>query len=456
MTVYESDPPAIRADALTKTYRVYATPMDRLKEILAPRDGRAYHRDVHALENVSFELARGDRLGILGQNGSGKSTLLRIISGVLVPTSGTVKVRGRVAALLELGSSFNPELSGRENVYQYGAIMGYAGEDLHERFRQIHDFSEIGEFVDQPMKTYSSGMWVRLAFAASAFVEPDILIIDEALAVGDSYFQAKCTYKIKRMLDQGCTFIYVSHNPDSVRALCNRALLLDKGRVMRAGECEAVTASYASQVFARQVAQAWYGAAAAAPPAAPRAAPGEGSRFSRSEAFERRVQALRQGTGECRITDVQLLDEFGSTVDTSRFGERLIVRVSIEALQPMPERAAVGVGICDSQGSQILQFMSHDEGVRLPAGPGAAHYVVDFTFENCLAQGHYSVNAGVSTQGPMPGMPVYTSSERILDATFGGFVFSVPPYEKLPIFGKVRIPVQATLLEGPRDGEGNP
>lgn len=454
MTQHDNASAVVHADSISKLYRVYASPVDRLKELLSPHRGRKYHREVHAVEDVSFELARGDRLGILGENGSGKSTLLRIIAGVLEPTAGTIRVNGRVAALLELGSSFNAELSGRENVYQFGAIMGYAGDELEERFRRIHEFSEIGDFVEQPMKTYSSGMSVRLAFAASVFVEPDILIIDEALAVGDAYFQAKCTYKIRRMLDEGCTFIYVSHSPDSVRTLCNRALLLDRGRVIREGECEAVTASYASQVFARQVAQAWYGTEAGEKPEVTRSAPREGTVFSRSPVFESRVASLRQGTGESRITDVQILDEFGSTVDVARFGERLIIRVSFESLQPMPDAVAIGVGVCDPQGTQVLQFMSHDEGVSLPAGPGGDHYVVEFAFENCLGQGVYSVNAGLSTQGPMPAMPIYTSSERILDATFGGLVFSVIPFEKLPIFGKVRIPVQVTLREGPGSRKG--
>ena len=437
-----SIPLSVDARALSKSYRVYSRPLDRMRELLLPGRGAPRHTMVHALQDVSFQLHQGDRLGIVGVNGSGKSTLLRILAGVLEPTSGSVTVNGRVAALLELGSAFNPELTGRENVMQFGAIMGYSGEELAERFRAIHEFSEIGDFIEQPMKTYSSGMNVRLAFAASAYVEPDVLIIDEALSVGDAYFQAKSAFKIKQLLERGCTFLYVSHSPDSVRALCDRAILLESGRMLLDGTTEEVTSAYASAIHKRQTAQAWY-----RPAAQPSAGGGGGgvaapSRFTRSEAFERRVRHLREGTGDARVTDVRLLDAEERDVEQARFGERLTIRVCFECPGILPPQAAIGVGVNDRTGLQVLQFMSDDEGVVLESrGPGE-RFVVDFTFDNCLAPGDYSLNVGITTQGVMPNMPRHRHAEQILDSTFGGLVFSSLLYEHGHVWGRVRIPVE--------------
>lgn len=437
-----SIPPSIEVRALTKSYRVYRQPLDRLKELLLPRSVAPRHSTVHALQDVSFRLEKGERLGILGVNGSGKSTLLRILAGVLEPTSGHVVVNGRVTALLELGSSFNPELTGRENVMQFGSIMGYSGQELEERFRQIHEFSEIGDFVDAPMKTYSSGMNVRLAFAASAFVEPDVLIIDEALSVGDAYFQAKSAFKIRQLLDRGCTFLFVSHSPDSVRSLCNRAILLDQGRLIAEGSTDDVTATYASRTYKRQASQAWYRGERPADASGREAAPN--ALFTESAEFARRVEHLRQGTGECRVTDVRLLDAEGRDLERAHFGQALTVRVCVRGRGPIPPNVSIGVGINDSSGLQILQFMSGDEGVYLEGQGPSPTFVVDFSFENCLAYGEYSVNVGIGQLAAIPTFPAHKHSETVLDATFGGLVFLALHNEKVRVWGKVRIPVRVT------------
>jgi len=226
-----SDDIAIKVENLTKIYKLYNTPMDRLKESLSPLR-RKYHHDFHALHDVSFEVKKGDTVGIIGKNGSGKSTLLKVITGVLTPTSGSVTVNGRISALLELGAGFNPELTGIENVYFNGTLMGYSREEMDNRLDAILGFADIGEFVQQPVKTYSSGMFVRLAFAVAINVDPDILIVDEALSVGDIKYQRKCFSKIEEFKETKKTILFVSHSDTIIGNLCKNAILLDDGKLI--------------------------------------------------------------------------------------------------------------------------------------------------------------------------------------------------------------------------------
>ena len=200
--------PAITVEGLVKTYQLFNKPSKRVLEMFHPF-GRKYHTPFHALKNVSFQVDRGETFGIIGRNGSGKSTLLQIICGILQPTEGKVTVNGRIAALLELGAGFNPEFTGRENVYMNGAILGFSDEEMDERFDDIAAFADIGEFLDHPVKTYSSGMYIRLAFAVQAFVEPDILIVDEALSVGDIFFQQKCFKRMRELREKNTTLLFV-------------------------------------------------------------------------------------------------------------------------------------------------------------------------------------------------------------------------------------------------------
>lgn len=234
---------AIRAQGLGKIYRLYDKPHHRLLQSLW-RGRKNYYREFAALHDVSFELARGQTLGIIGRNGAGKSTLLQIICGTLNPSAGSVEVRGRVAALLELGTGFNPDFTGRENITVNAAILGLSQREIAERLDDIIAFADIGPFIDQPVKTYSSGMYVRLAFAVVVHVNPDILIVDEALAVGDALFQAKCMTRMRRMLDDGLTLLFISHDIAAVKALCQRALWLDHGQVRAMGPTPEVTRDY--------------------------------------------------------------------------------------------------------------------------------------------------------------------------------------------------------------------
>lgn len=220
----------ISARNLTKSYRLFGHPGDRVKQFLS-LGLRRYHRGFTALQDVSFDIRKGETIGIIGRNGSGKSTLLQLVCGILKPTSGTIAVNGRVSALLELGAGFNPEFTGRENVYFQGAITGLSEAEMDARFAAIAAFADIGDFIDQPVRTYSNGMFVRLAFAVASHVDPDILVVDEALAVGDVAFQQKCFDRIYDMQSRGMTMIVVSHNPYQIERLCNRVAVMDRGRL---------------------------------------------------------------------------------------------------------------------------------------------------------------------------------------------------------------------------------
>ncbi|EKN62796.1 ABC transporter ATP-binding protein [Schinkia azotoformans] len=234
---------AIKVENLSKQYQIYDNPIDRLKQTIS-RGRRKYYREFEALKDINFDILKGETIGIIGRNGSGKSTLLQIIAGTLMPTSGEINVYGRVAALLELGSGFNPEFTGRENVYLNGSILGLSKTEMDKRFDEIARFADIGSFMDQPVKTYSSGMYVRLAFAVSINVDADILIIDEALAVGDVFFQAKCYKKFEEYKQQGKTILLVSHDLSSIIKYCDRAILLHEGRLNEIGRPREVVDNY--------------------------------------------------------------------------------------------------------------------------------------------------------------------------------------------------------------------
>jgi lipopolysaccharide transport system ATP-binding protein len=239
---------AISIKNISKKYNLYDSPQHRLKEALHPFR-KKFHREFWALKDVSFEVKKGETIGIIGRNGSGKSTLLQIICGVLQPSSGDVVANGRISALLELGAGFNPEFTGRQNVYLNGAIKGFTKEDMDEQFDDIAGFADIGEFIDQPVKTYSSGMYVRLAFAAAINIDPDILIVDEALAVGDVKFQAKCFRKFEEFQCKKKTLLFVTHSAEQIVRHCNTSVLLDNGMKLSQGEPREIVNQYMDLLF---------------------------------------------------------------------------------------------------------------------------------------------------------------------------------------------------------------
>lgn len=250
---------AIRVSNLSKCYHLYDAPRDRLKQFVAPRlqrlvgrSPKQYFREFWALKDVSFEVRRGETVGIMGRNGSGKSTLLQLICGTLSPTSGVVETHGRIAALLELGSGFNPEFTGRENVYMNGAVLGLSQQEIEAHFDDIVAFADIGEFIEQPVKTYSSGMSVRLAFSVQAQVDPNILIVDEALSVGDAKFQAKCFERLRQLKEKGTSILLVTHATEQIVAHCSRAMLIDQGHLQEIGEPRTIANRYMDLLFGRE------------------------------------------------------------------------------------------------------------------------------------------------------------------------------------------------------------
>ena len=242
---------ALRVEDVSKQYRIYATPADRLKESLT-RGWMKKHREFWALKNISFEVEKGTTTGIIGPNGSGKSTLLQSITGTVEPTHGEVWHEGRIAALLELGAGFNPEFTGIENVFMNASLMGFSRRETEALLPEIERFAEIGQFIHQPVKTYSSGMYVRLAFSIAISASPEILIVDEALAVGDAIFQHRCTRRLKQMQDAGVTVLFVSHDAAAVRALCSRAILLHGGTMVADGHPQDVLNRYQKIIMARE------------------------------------------------------------------------------------------------------------------------------------------------------------------------------------------------------------
>ena len=298
----------IAVSGLGKRYEIYTQPRDRLLQSLF-RGRRQFFQEFWALSDVSFEVARGETIGIIGRNGSGKSTLLQLIAGTLTPTTGTATVRGRVAALLELGSGFNPEFSGRENVFLNGAILGLARSEIEARLSRIVAFSGLEEFIDRPVKTYSSGMIMRLAFSVAVNVEPDVLIVDEALAVGDTAFQLKCVARLESLTQSGVTLLFVSHDTGLVKSFCQRAIYLERGRLKAEGRPEVISEHYALDIRQQEGAQIGNPVTLK-----PFVGDGDGIAF---------------GTREGRITRARFCKS-GTTHATSEYGDDIAFDVDVE------------------------------------------------------------------------------------------------------------------------------
>lgn len=345
---------AVRVAGVGKCYHIYDTPRDRLKQFVLPRvrriaglSERQYHRDFWALRDVSFELKRGEAIGIIGRNGSGKSTLLQVLCGTLTPTTGAVETTGRIAALLELGAGFNPEFTGRENVYMNAALLGLTREQIEQRFDAIAAFADIGDFLEQPVKMYSSGMFVRLAFAVIAHVDADILVVDEALAVGDALFTQKCMRFIRKFREHG-SLLYVSHDSGSVMNLCDRAIWLQSGRVKDHGTAKGVCERYLHDLFGSLETNAGKTEPAKERPAPDRIErlrqPGlvwqdQRAAFINGSNLRNDLQVFRFkeeeraefGAIDAKITDVRLLDANGNPLSWVVGGEKVIMRIEAQA-----------------------------------------------------------------------------------------------------------------------------
>jgi ABC-type polysaccharide/polyol phosphate transport system ATPase subunit len=351
---------------VSKVYRLYSKPSDRLLEMV-PFGSQRYHSDFWAVRNVSLQVEQGEILGIVGPNGSGKSTLLQIASGIVTPTSGRVSVEGRVAALLELGAGFNPEFTGRENVYLNGEIMGLSRRETERVFPKIEAFAEIGEFIDRPVKEYSSGMYVRLAFATAIHVEPEVLIVDEALAVGDAIFANRCLRRLEEMKERGVTILFVSHDLGLVKRLCHRAVLMLKGEVACEGKPGEVVNRYVGLVHDSQA----------------------------LESASDLTGNYRHGDGASTIASIRLLDGSGRESTSIEYGDTATVEVTARFNREV-DRPIVGVLIRNRLGIEVFGTNTRIEGRDFGSFKAGDCLTVDFRFPCYLTRQDYTLT--VATQ----------------------------------------------------------
>ena len=421
--------PVIELDAVTKSYKIYRNPRHRAVELLIP-GAPVLHTPFLALRNVSLRVERGETLGVVGANGSGKSTMLQIIAGIVRQTSGRVSVRGRVSSLLELGAGFHPELTGRENVEVFGTIIGLTLPEIRQRLPDIERFAGIGDFIDQPVKLYSSGMFVRLAFSAAIHVDPDVLLVDEALSVGDAVFQHQCLLRIREMQARGTTIIVVSHDMGMIKAISSWVVLLAGGQVIAQGG----PAEMASLYFARASAEI----AKAEAPHLPAMAVEEGAdpRFQPDATLDARVRVFRHGTGAARIRRVELLDAQGRPTIAVEFNEEAVLRVHAEYVEDVPS-SIIGFGFRDRTGTELIGTNTHEEGVTLPFRGAGSTLVVDFRLRLPLVPGTYSVSSAIAADR-------YTRA--YFDWVDNALVMTVsPPSSGKAIHGQVWVPVDISV-----------
>jgi ABC-type polysaccharide/polyol phosphate transport system ATPase subunit len=461
----------IRVEDVTKCYHIYDRPSDRLRQLLRP--GKRFHRDFVALDHVSFEVARGEAVGIIGRNGSGKSTLLQIVCGVLQPTAGRVTVDGRIAALLELGSGFNPEFTGRENVFLNGAVLGVPRAQMERKFDEIAAFADIGAHLEQPVKTYSSGMLMRLAFSVQVFLEPEILIVDEALSVGDVFFQQKCFKHIRRILRDGTTLLFVSHDTGAVQHICNRAILLRQGRQVFIGPPEQAISRYfagdADQpaTFFESAVEPEYAAPelgvsdepvepAAVAEAAPVPAEGvamdvQGSFASLRDAVRRHdllpEAKSRHGNRDYEIVACALVDRNGYVTRNIQMGDPAHLFLVLRAHRDIPSPSA-GVQLYDRMSNLVFAAGTRQLRVDVPALAAGHELIVELELTMDVQPGDYVFCVGCSepsADGPNIGV--------ICDRHEGLGPISVvtDPMQLMPFYGIARLPVQVRFVH-PRAG----
>jgi homopolymeric O-antigen transport system ATP-binding protein len=354
----------IKVQNLTKVFRLYRDPKDRLKEIVLRR---TYSKEFTALRNVSFEVGEGETLGIVGENGAGKSTLLKILTGILLPTSGGISIDGKITGLLELGTGFNMEFTGLKNIYMNGLLIGMTREEIDGKLQEMVDFAELGEFIEEPIKTYSSGMLMRLAFSIAIHAEPRAFVVDEALSVGDAYFQQKCMNKIKAFRGEGGSIVFVSHDLNAVKVLCDRAVLLNHGAVVEEGEPDGVINAY-NFMLARK-------------------SKGEEIRF------EKPGSKTSYGNFKVEILKMQFLNS--ENVDSRVFvsGERVKIVVDVKANEST-DRVVVGILVRDRFGQDIFGTNTHHLG-RIVSMQNEEVLSYEYLFDLNIGAGRYTLTSAV-------------------------------------------------------------
>lgn len=423
----------ISVRTVSKMYPLYAKPQDRLKQSLwyalpPPLKSKTppqFYKEFWALYDVSFEVAKGASVGIIGRNGSGKSTLLQIIAGTLTATSGQVEVNGRVAALLELGSGFNMEFTGRENIMLNATIWGLSPQQIQDRYDQIVAFANIGRFIDQPVKTYSSGMVARLAFAVAINVEPDILIVDEILAVGDIQFQQKCVSRLRELKEQGLTLLFTSHSIDSIKSVCQTAILLNEGHNLMVGTAEQVTDLYLKMVRDGLNSSTATHEFLAQPVSPRKQLPG----------------SQRYGTGHVQLQAVQLFDTAGQPRQAYQFGETIILDVVYRADIDI-DCLNVSFLVRDLTGIDLMGTTTFDEHVVLPPKQAGETGHVQLSFQNCLRINTYGVSVALHRMTQRDG-----SDNILFDQIDRAVAFEVIAAPDRPVHYKFHNPVEITIVE---------
>ncbi|QAX82153.1 ABC transporter ATP-binding protein [Candidatus Pseudomonas adelgestsugas] len=434
----------ITVQNLSKCYQLYAKPYDRLKQSIYPRiqeffgiQKKQYFNEFWSLRDVSFEIKKGETVGIIGRNGSGKSTLLQVICGTLSQTAGSSKTNGRIAALLELGSGFNQELTGRENIYMNGAIMGLNRQKIEDRFDDIAAFADIGLFLEQPVKTYSNGMFVRLAFACNIMSDPEIMIIDEALSVGDMNFHAKCMTALMQIKESGATILFVSHDMGTVKSLCSRCIYLDNGKIVAVGSSADVAELYIRSMHEAMNAEHRKLSCALKPFAksinlieATNRLPIIAEKVFRVDhEFEARVAQHRYGTGQVKARSVILLDMNNEFITFLDFNQQVKIRVHFEAYTE--KFVTLNVSVFDEKKNNITGCgFQHVNQPYLLTRPGG-RYLAEYIFRMPLQEGCYSLRINISS------VIVDNESVEFLDLINDAVIFHVARWENARVWSQV-------------------
>jgi ABC-type polysaccharide/polyol phosphate transport system ATPase subunit len=424
---------AILAEAVSKAYPIYDSPGDRLRELF--RFGRrGLARSFDALREISFEVERGTTFSIIGENGAGKSTLLQLIAGILQPTGGKLEVRGRVSALLELGSGFNPEFTGRDNVFLNASILGLSRREVEACYSEILDFAEIGDFIHRPVKTYSTGMVVRLAFAVAINVRPEILLVDEALAVGDIYFRQRCMRRIHQMQRAGVTIVYVTHNIADVKSIATRAMWLEHGRIAEIGDPDRVVSRYQAYMVNKDIEYVRHHPARPAQEAG--LAPAHHAEIEIVETIPN--IDFRYGTGRAKILGIAALSRRGEPLLLLPPGEEIIVRISVCAESAL-ERPLVGFMLRNHMGVDFSGTNTALEDAHLPPLQPGEVATVDFRVQlPALYPGHFSFSPAVADGT----LEAYEMCDWIDNA------LTLQMEKRVEMYGYFRLPCQALVKVG--------
>ena len=466
---------AISTDHLTKAYRIWSDPARRLTSPILTEASRwmppaisrrmqdrarAGYRDFFALKDVSFEVKRGEAVGIIGRNGAGKSTLLQIIAGTLQPSAGTVQINGRVAALLELGAGFNPDFTGRENVFLSGAVLGLGKAEMESRFDDVAAFADIGDFLDQPVKTYSSGMTMRLAFAVNTCVDPDILIVDEALSVGDAPFQAKCFRRLRQLIDKGVSLLFVSHDIGTVRSICTRALWLKAGHPEKWGEAKEVAREYEKFCWQEQgIALAPESPTGANPASTVGSPAGKTGPDGTSPAVAATVMNedtphaqlvrdynflaaqypsnIRYGTGTVLIDRMTVINASGRPTRIFEFNEPVTFLYALRAVEAVDTDFIVGIRVRDPKGNFVYTTQDTMKVHRLKLGVGQS-CLLSLTTALPLTHADYLIQTAIFgyREGSCLTGGRYDFSKAILwDVLEEAFAVTIQPHKVMPMVG---------------------